>query len=117
MSRATRIPTQARATRHRQSEHMNALLQLKGTTAFFIQAIISFLVSTTAVAAGVVLLPAPTWIRAFLGLGMLYLITSTFTLAKCIRDRQEADAVLNRREASSVLPPSAPYVESAGSWG
>jgi hypothetical protein len=96
---------------------MNALTQLKGTTAFFIQAIISFAVSFGAVAAGIWFLPAPAWVRAFLALGMLYITTSTFTLAKCVRDRQEASAATRPDGNPSALPPSAPYVDSsAGSW-
>ncbi|WP_067831421.1 YiaA/YiaB family inner membrane protein [Actinomadura kijaniata] len=91
---------------------MNTLLQLKGTTAFYLQSILSFAISLSAVAAGIVLLPAPEWVRAFLGLGVLYVTTSTFTLAKCVRDRQEASAV-----ATPALPPSAPYSDSAQQWG
>ena len=90
---------------------MNALLQLKGTTAFFVQAVISFTVSFTAVVIGIVYLPAPIWIRAFLGLGMLYVITSTFTLAKCVRDRQEADLALGQPDGMPAVPgvPVAPW--------
>ncbi|GAA4099903.1 hypothetical protein GCM10022214_76340 [Actinomadura miaoliensis] len=113
-----RTSTQAQPPAARHSGHMNALLQLKGTTAFFVQAILSFVVSITAVTLGIVYLPAPIWIRAFLALGMLYVTTSTFTLAKCVRDRQEAGAAAARREASGqVLPPNAPYVDpSAAAW-
>lgn len=99
---------------------MNALLQLKGTTAFFIQSAISFVVSTVGVGLGIVYLPAPTWIRAFLALGMLYIITSTFTLAKVIRDRQEAGSIIGRvdQPPHTGLPPNAPYVDSsAAAWG
>jgi hypothetical protein len=35
-------------------------------------------------------------VRAFLGLGVLYVVTSAFTLAKCVRDRQEAGQVTSR---------------------
>lgn len=95
------------------------LVQLKGTTAFFIQATISFAVAVIATGAGIAYLPAPIWIRAFLGLGLLYVITSTFTLAKVVRDRQEADVLMQRPEAPRPgLPPNAPYVDSsAGAWG
>ena len=41
-------------------------------------------------------LPAGGWIRAFLGLDMLYRTTSAFTLAKCIRDNQESRMVTSR---------------------
>lgn len=34
--------------------------------------------------------------RAFLSVGMLYLVTSAFTLAKVIRDRQEDTSVTRR---------------------
>ncbi|MER7547201.1 YiaA/YiaB family inner membrane protein [Actinomadura sp.] len=67
-----------------------------GTTAFFVQAAISFAVSSTAVAVGVAYLPVSAWVRAFLALGLLYVITSTFTLAKCVRDRQENQTIANR---------------------
>jgi hypothetical protein len=67
-----------------------------GTTAFFVQAVISFAVSSTAVAVGVAYLPVSAWVRAFLAMGLLYVITSTFTLAKCVRDKQENQAITNR---------------------
>ena len=66
------------------------------TTAFFAQAVASFGISLTAVAAGIVYLPVGAWIRAFLAIGMLYVVTSAFTLAKCIRDQQESSTVVKR---------------------
>jgi hypothetical protein len=70
--------------------------QPKSTTAFYIQAIISFGVSLSAVAVGIAYLPVGSWIRAFLGLGLLFVVTSSFTLAKCIRDQQESTTVVKR---------------------
>ncbi|MFI0354813.1 YiaA/YiaB family inner membrane protein [Actinomadura sp. 9N407] len=70
--------------------------QPASTAAFFAQAIISFAVSSIAVAVGVAYLPVETWVRAFLALGMLYVITSTFTLAKCVRDKQETQEISSR---------------------
>ncbi|NEA24933.1 YiaA/YiaB family inner membrane protein [Actinomadura bangladeshensis] len=67
-----------------------------GSTAFFVQAAISFAVSSSAVALGVAYLPVSAWVRGFLALGLLYVITSTFTLAKCVRDKQENQAITNR---------------------
>lgn len=66
------------------------------TAAFHVQAILSFALSLGAVSLAVLYLPADPWVRAFLGLGVLYVTTSAFTLAKCIRDRQEAGSVLSR---------------------
>jgi hypothetical protein len=48
------------------------------------------------VAVGIAYLPVNGWVRAFLALGLLYTVTSTFTLAKCVRDRQEDSYVASR---------------------
>jgi len=50
----------------------------------------------------VLFLPVDPWIRAFLGLGTLYLTTSSFTLAKCVRDAQENHAVHARIDQARV---------------
>ncbi len=68
----------------------------KPRPAFFAQAVASFGISLTAVTAGIVYLPVGAWIRAFLAIGMLYVVTSAFTLAKCIRDQQESTTVVKR---------------------
>ncbi|MFI6596897.1 YiaA/YiaB family inner membrane protein [Nonomuraea sp. NPDC050536] len=66
------------------------------TTAYYAQAILSFAISLGAVAIALVYLPASAWVRAFLALGILYVVTSAFTLAKVVRDRQELSDVTNR---------------------
>jgi hypothetical protein len=68
----------------------------KNTPAFFAQAVASFAVAMCAVAVGIVALPVDPWVRGFLALGLLYTVTSAFTLAKCIRDRQEDTALTKR---------------------
>ena len=75
---------------------MDTAPHVKPTPAFFAQAVASFGISLTAVAAGIVYLPVGAWIRAFLAIGMLYVVTSAFTLAKCIRDQQESSTVVKR---------------------
>jgi hypothetical protein len=66
------------------------------TSAFYLQSAIAFGVAVTAVLGGIYYLPATGWIRSFLGLGLLFVVTSSFTLAKCVRDQQEATQVLSR---------------------
>jgi hypothetical protein len=61
------------------------------------------------VAIGIVYLPVGTWVRAFLALGLLYVITSTFTLAKCIRDRQERVATIEADPQAAAMPVGGPY--------
>jgi hypothetical protein len=75
---------------------MTGSVQPKNTTAFYAQAAISFGVAVVSVGVGIAYLPVGTWIRAFLSLGMLYTITSAFTLAKVIRDQQEVSTVVSR---------------------
>jgi hypothetical protein len=70
--------------------------QPKTTTAFYVQSIASFGLSLTAVATGIAYLPVGAWIRAFLAVGLLYVVTSAFTLAKCVRDLQDAGTVVRR---------------------
>jgi hypothetical protein len=75
---------------------MSTSLRPHTTAAFYTQAMISFGVSVTAAAIGIAYLPLGSWPRAFLALGLLYTVTSTFTLAKCVRDRQEEAEVVSR---------------------
>src|SRR4051812_43037219 len=93
-SRRSSTATQAPPVPPCEGRHMSTSPQVQPntTTAFFVQAVISFAVSSFAVAIGVIYLPVNVWVRAFLALGMLYVITSTFALAKCVRDKQESDA-------------------------
>ncbi len=62
----------------------------RNTTAFFAQAGISFGVAAVAVGIGITYLPVDRWIRGFLAVSCLFLVSSAFTLAKCVRDQQEA---------------------------
>jgi hypothetical protein len=75
---------------------MSTPLRPRTTAAFYAQASISFGVSMVASAIGIGYLPLGAWPRAFLGLGLLYTVTSAFTLAKIVRDRQEETEVVSR---------------------
>ncbi|MFD0743051.1 YiaA/YiaB family inner membrane protein [Phytohabitans flavus] len=75
---------------------MTAPVPRKTTTAFFVQAALSFGVSLFAACVAIVYLPVDIWIRSFLALALLYVVTSSFTLAKCIRDHQETTEVVTR---------------------
>jgi hypothetical protein len=71
-------------------------LRPRTTPAFFFQAAASFAVSLGAVSLGIAYLPVGPWPRAFLAIAVLYSVTSAFTLAKCVRDRNEEDAMVSR---------------------
>jgi hypothetical protein len=68
----------------------------KNTQAFMYQAAISFGVAVLFTAIAICYLPLDPWPRACLGLAMLFLVTSSFTLAKVVRDQQESGRVISR---------------------
>ncbi|QKW20991.1 hypothetical protein HUT16_19745 [Kitasatospora sp. NA04385] len=75
---------------------MTAPVPHRTTSAYFLQAVASFAFATVALVLGIAYLPVSAWMRAFLAVGLLYEITSAFTLAKVIRDRQEEGAITSR---------------------
>ena len=75
---------------------MSTPLRPRITAAFFLQAAISFIVALAVTLIGIAYLHDSAWVRGFLALGLLYVVTSSFTLAKCIRDRQEEGDLVSR---------------------
>jgi hypothetical protein len=75
---------------------MSTSVQSRTTSAFYVQAILAFALSSVALVVGIISLPVGAWIRGFLGLGLLYVVTSAFTLAKTIRDRHESADMISR---------------------
>jgi hypothetical protein len=74
----------------------------KNTAAFFAMAGISFAVALLSLLMAVLYLDAEPWAKAFLALGTLFLTTSAFTLAKCVRDNQESQSVVHRLDQARV---------------
>ncbi|MEU2157906.1 MULTISPECIES: YiaA/YiaB family inner membrane protein [unclassified Streptomyces] len=74
----------------------------QNTAAYYAQAAISFGIALGAVTLGIVNLDADVWVRAFLGIAVLYLTTSSFTLAKVVRDKQEAGQIVSRVDQARV---------------
>lgn len=72
------------------------------TAAFFVQAALSFALALVSVAVGIAWLPVDSWQRGFLALGLVFLVSSTFTLAKCVRDRQESQEVTHRVDQARI---------------
>jgi len=70
--------------------------QPKTTSAFLAQAAIAFGVSFFGTGVGIFYLPLDIAQRGFLGMSVLFLVSSTFTLAKVVRDQQES-ATISRR--------------------
>jgi hypothetical protein len=81
---------------------MSTPLRPRTTTAFLVQAAISFGVSLSVTIVGIGYRSDSRWVRAFLALGLLYVVTSSFTLAKCIRDRHEDTAIVSRVDQAKL---------------
>jgi hypothetical protein len=74
----------------------------KNTTAFFAQSALAFGIALMAMMIGIFYLPADPWPKGFLALGTLFLTTSSFALAKCVRDAQESQYVVSRLDQARV---------------
>jgi hypothetical protein len=81
---------------------MTTPVQRPMTAAFFVQAALSFALALVSVAVGVAWLPVDPWQRGFLALGLVFLVSSTFTLAKCVRDKQESQEVTQRVDQARI---------------
>lgn len=74
----------------------------KTTSAFYAQSAASFGLALLTMLVAIYYLPADPWPKAFLALGTLFLTTSTFSLAKCVRDAQESQYVVSRLDQARV---------------
>ena len=90
------IRTQVPGSRPAQDKPHELTTEPRTTTAFYVQSAISFAISLSVTIIGIGYLHDTRWVRAFLALGLLYVVTSSFTMAKCIRDRQEESAIVSR---------------------
>jgi hypothetical protein len=68
----------------------------RDTAAWIFQVWASFVLAMSATAIGTYYLPVDAWLRAFLGMGLLFSVGSSFSLAKTLRDNHEAQRLLNR---------------------
>lgn len=74
----------------------------RNTTAFYAQAVISFGLALGGTCLACIYLPVDAWVRAFLALSIVFLVSSTFTLAKCVRDAQEDGTVISRLDQARL---------------
>ncbi|MFT4124861.1 MAG: YiaA/YiaB family inner membrane protein [Gordonia sp. (in: high G+C Gram-positive bacteria)] len=80
----------------------NDVPQSATTAAFQLQAILAFVVSLAAAVTGVWNLPLDPWQRGFFAITVLFLVSSTFTLTKVIRDRQDQHSVITRLDEARM---------------
>jgi hypothetical protein len=74
----------------------------KTTAAFAVQSALGFGLALTALIVGIAYLPVEPWPRAFLAPGVLFLTTTSFSLAKVVRDLQEGTSLNQRLDQARV---------------
>jgi hypothetical protein len=99
------------------TEYMNKSNGMSKTTgAYFAQTVVAFAVSSLGSVGGILFLPLDTWQRLFLGTSVLFLISSAFSLAKVVRDQQEAATVrvrVDEARLEKLLAEHNPYLSAA----
>jgi hypothetical protein len=91
-----------RDARHGTVGGMTNSTKSRNTPAFYAQAAISFGLSLFGLLLSVLYMPVEAWMRAFIAVDALFMVSSAFTLAKCVRDAQEDDAVISRLDAARL---------------
>ncbi|MFB2918872.1 MULTISPECIES: YiaA/YiaB family inner membrane protein [Aerosakkonema] len=74
----------------------------KDTAAWIIQVWASFVLSVSATSVGIIYLPVDGWVKGYMGMGLLFSVGSTFTLAKTTRDNYEATKLTARIDEARV---------------
>jgi hypothetical protein len=72
------------------------------TSAWVAQVWVSFVIAVAATGIGIWLLPCDAWVRGFLGMGLLFTVGSSFSLAKTLRDQHEATSLKARIDDARV---------------
>jgi hypothetical protein len=70
--------------------------------AWVAQTWVSFVVSLGVTAIGIWFLPVDIWVKAFMGMGLVFSIGSTFSLAKTVRDQHESQSLRKRIDEARV---------------
>ncbi len=74
----------------------------KDTAAWIIQVWLSFALSVSATSLGIIYLPVDNWVKGYMGMGLVFSVGSTFTLAKTTRDNHEASRLTARIDEARV---------------
>jgi hypothetical protein len=67
-----------------------------------IQTWLSFALAVGTTCFGIWFLPVDVWVKAFMGMGLLFSVGSTFSLAKTVRDQHESETLRKRIDDARV---------------
>jgi hypothetical protein len=72
------------------------------SAAWIFQTWISFFLSITATSIGIFFLPVDNWIKAYIGTGLIFSISSTISLSKTQRDIHESQRMITKIEEAKL---------------
>lgn len=72
------------------------------TNAWVVQTWLSFVISITATTVGIIYMPVDNWLKGYLGMGVLFSVGSTITLAKTVRDVEESKRMISRIDEAKL---------------
>jgi hypothetical protein len=72
------------------------------TNAWIAQTWISFALSISAMAVGILYLPVDNWMKGYLGMGLMFSVGSTISLSKTVRDVEESKRMLSRIDEAKL---------------
>lgn len=72
------------------------------TSAWVTQTYVSFLVSITATLVGVFYMPGDSWLKGYMGMGVLFSVASTASLSKTLRDIEESKTMMSRIDEAKL---------------
>ncbi len=70
--------------------------------AWIAQTWISFAAAVGVTSMGIWFLPVDPWVKAFMAMGLLFSVGSTFSLAKTVRDQHESESLRKRIDEARV---------------
>lgn len=72
------------------------------TNAWVMQVWASFALSVCATTIGILNLPVDNWVKGYMGMGVLFSVGSTFSLAKTSRDIHESKRLISRVDEAKL---------------
>lgn len=72
------------------------------SAAWVAQTWISFVIAVGITGMGIWFLPVDVWVKAFMAMGLLFSVGSTFSLAKTVRDQHESESLRKRIDEARV---------------
>ncbi|AFZ46134.1 YiaAB two helix domain-containing protein [Cyanobacterium stanieri PCC 7202] len=72
------------------------------SSAWVIQTWLSFLISISVTSIGIFYMPVDPWVKAFMGMGLLFSVGSTVSLTKTQRDLHESTRMISKLEEAKL---------------